>query len=165
MRPGEAFEAALASQPVSSGTAKLATEPLAPGAYEVALVDAEGEILARSAFWLYEPGAEPIVRTSRRSYLAGEPIEVAWTKAPGMKYDWVSVFRARKDPGPPQENCSAGTCGNGNYLVYEYTGARVEGSTNIPSRSLAPGRYEIRLLLDDGYRAVARSAPFRVEAP
>jgi hypothetical protein len=77
---------------------------------------------------------------------------------------------ARRGPGPPQENCSAGVCGNGNYLIYEYTGTQIEGSTTFSADSevgfaawpLKPGRYEVRLLLDDGYRSVATSAPFRV---
>jgi hypothetical protein len=127
-------------------------------------------VVARSEFSLYESGAEPTVSTSKRRYETGEPIDVSWTKAPGMKYDWLSVFKARKGPGPPQENCSAGVCGNGNYLIYEYTGAAIAGSTTFSSDSevgyatwpLKPGRYEVRLLLDDGYRSVATSAPFRV---
>jgi exonuclease III len=175
LRPGESFEAALGSQPTSGadGTLELDTEPLAPGEYEAALVDPAGSVVARSEFWLYEPGAEPTVTTSKRRYAPGEPIEVAWTKAPGMKYDWLSVFKARKKPLPPQENCSAGVCGNGNYLRYEYTGAQIEGSTTIDADSnvgyaawpLPPGEYEIRLLLDDGYRSVAASPKFEIVKP
>ena len=90
-----------------------------------------------------------------------------------MKYDWLAIFKARKGPGPPQENCSAGVCGNGNYLIYEYTGARIEGSTTFSPDSegaaslwpLKPGRYEVRLLLDDGYRSVATSRPFLITKP
>jgi endonuclease/exonuclease/phosphatase family metal-dependent hydrolase len=175
LRPGESFEAALASQPTgrADGTLEFDTGPLAPGTYDAALVDPEGAVVARSGFWLYEAGAEPTVSTSKRSYAAGEPIEAAWTKAPGMKFDWVSVFRARDKPLPPQENCSAGVCGNGTYLLYEYTGAQIEGSTTIDADSnvgyatwpLEPGEYEIRLLLDDGYRSVATSPMFRVVKP
>ena len=175
VRPGEDFEAALASQPTSGvdGTLEFDTEPLAPGEYEAALVDPDGAVVARSQFWLNEPGTEPTVTTSKRRYAAGEPIEVSWTKAPGMKYDWLSVFKARKGPGPPQENCSAGVCGNGNYLIYEYTGARIAGSTTISSNSegagsswpLEPGEYEIRLLLDDGYRSIATSPDFTIVKP
>ncbi len=31
--------------------------------------------------------------TSKKTYV-GEPIEVSWTDAPGMTWDWVSVFPA-----------------------------------------------------------------------
>ena len=176
LRPGESFEAALASESTggaADGTLSFTTEPLAPGSYEAALVDPEGQVVPRSEFWLYEPGAEPTVTTSKRRYTTGEPIEVSWTKAPGMKYDWVSIFKARGKPGPPQENCSAGVCGNGNYLIYEYTGAEIAGSTTFSSDSevgyatwpLKPGRYEVRLLLDDGYRSVATSPSFRIVKP
>jgi endonuclease/exonuclease/phosphatase family metal-dependent hydrolase len=176
LRPGESFEAALASESTggaADGTLSLTTEPLAPGSYEAALVDPEGQVVARSEFWLYEPGAESTVTTSKRRYTTGEPIDVSWTKAPGMKFDWLSIFNARNKPGPPQENCSAGVCGNGNYLIYEYTGAEIAGSTTFSSDSevgyatwpLKPGRYEVRLLLDDGYRSVATSPPFRIVKP
>jgi hypothetical protein len=30
---------------------------------------------------------------------------------------------------------------------------------------LRPGRYELRLMVDDGYQTVARSKPFTIEAP
>jgi endonuclease/exonuclease/phosphatase family metal-dependent hydrolase len=174
VRPGGSFEAALASQGTEEAdeTLSLTTEPLAPGEYEAALVDPGGSVVARSEFWLYEPGSEPTVSTSKRRYDRGEPIDVSWTKAPGMKFDWVSIFKARNKPGPPQENCSAGVCGNGTYLLYEYTGARIAGSTTFSADSevgyatwpLRPGRYEVRLLLDDGYRSVATSPPFRIVA-
>jgi endonuclease/exonuclease/phosphatase family metal-dependent hydrolase len=172
LRPGESFEAALASQPTSGadGTLELDTEPLAPGTYDAALVDPDGAVVARSEFWLYGPGTEPTVTTTKRRYTTGEPIEVSWTKAPGMKFDWLSIFKARRGPGPPQENCSAGVCGNGTYLLYEYTGAEVEGTTAFDAGSevgyatwpLEPGTYEVRLLLDDGYRSVATSPTFKI---
>jgi exonuclease III len=154
------------------GTLSFPTEGLGPGRYEATLRGADGDLVATAPFWLYAPGTEPTVTTSKRSYTTGEPIEVAWTKAPGMKYDWLSIFKPRKGPGPPQENCSAGVCGNGDYLLYEYTGAAIEGSTTFSSDSevgyatwpLRPGRYEVRLLLDDGYRSIATSQPFRIVA-
>jgi hypothetical protein len=74
---------------------------------------------------------------------------------------------------PHASTCSAGYCGNGHYLLYEYTNASIEGSTTFGPASqvgyktwpLGPGSYEIRLLLDDGYRSVAASPQFKIVQP
>jgi hypothetical protein len=88
-----------------------------------------------------------------------------------MRWDWLGVYKPRAGKGVPfATSCNAGYCGNGHYLLYEYTGASIEGTTSFTRRSAAgtgswplrPGRYEVRLLLDDGYRLVARSARFEV---
>ena len=54
------------------------------------------------------------------------------------------------------------------YLAWRYTEARIDGSLPIgpgargpASWPLKPGRYEVRLCLDDSYRCRG-SAPFRV---
>ena len=78
-------------------------------------------------------------------------------------------LRGRRS-GPEASTCNATLCGNGDYLLYEYTRASIEGDTSFTADSftgsgawpLEPGRYEVRLLLDDGYRSVATSRPFRV---
>jgi hypothetical protein len=175
LRPSESFEAALASRPTGGAdrTLEFDTGPLAPGEYEAALLDQDGAVVARSEFWLYESGSEPTVSTSKRRYALGEPIDVSWAGAPGMKFDWVSIFKDRRKPGPPQANCSGDVCGNGTYLLYEYTAATIEGSTTVSSDSgvgyatwpRKPGRYEVRLLLDDGYRSIATSPPFGIVSP
>jgi hypothetical protein len=62
---------------------------------------------------------------------------------------------------------------SGDYLLYEYTRTEVDGRGSFSGSSQAgsgkwppsPGRYEVRLMLDDGYRTVARSQPFTIEAP
>jgi hypothetical protein len=151
------------------GTALLSTAGLRRGAYEAVLLDKHDDVLSRSAFWLYRPGERTKVWTSRHVYRKGSPIRVSWSKAPGMRWDWLSVFPAGGKL-PRQSICNAGYCGNDDYLIYEYTHTQIEGTTRFTKDSLVgngswplkPGRYEIRLLLDDGYRAVARSKPFRV---
>jgi endonuclease/exonuclease/phosphatase family metal-dependent hydrolase len=140
---------------IGDGRATIATESLLPGRYEVALGDAVAE------FWLYEHGSDTSISTSKDTYRAGKPIRVSWENAPGMKFDWIGVFPAGDGADNPHaESCDTGYCGNGNYLLYEYTGATVEGSTTI--RPLRPGRYDVRLLLDDGYQRAAISEPFEV---
>ena len=64
-------------------------------------------------------------------------------------------------------NCSVGYCGNGYYLAYEYTHTDPAGQVTFDAESggpwpLKPGTYQMRLLLDDGYRDVARSVEFVV---
>jgi hypothetical protein len=173
--PAGSSSEALVSRPVGGDldrTMSFATDDIPPGAYGVALLSAEGQVVARTPFWVVPPGADPAVSTAKRRYEQGEAIEVSWANALGMRYDWLAIFKERTRTAPPQESCSAGVCGNGRYLLYEYTGAEIQGSTVFSSDSivgyarwpLAPGRYEVRLLLDDGYRSVATSAPFEIRA-
>jgi endonuclease/exonuclease/phosphatase family metal-dependent hydrolase len=154
------------------GVVALRTAGLAPRAHDVLLVDADGRVRARARVWLHRAGARPSVSTGERVYASGEPIAVRWRNAPGMHWDWLGLYRAGSGgeliPGPP---CMADVCGNGDYLAYEYTDTAPAGATTFDGGSagiawpLRPGRYEIRLLLDDAYWAVARSRPFRVRAP
>ncbi len=103
-----------------------------------------------------------------------DAIVVSWKAAPGMRWDWLAIFApAERDENPNASTCNATTCGNGGDLLYEYTRTAIEGSTSFGPDSavgsstwpLQPGNYEIRLLLDDGYRSLASSAPFKVVNP
>ena len=157
------------------GTLSFATGALVPGAYRAILLDGDGEVLAATPFWLYTPGAKTTVSTGKSVYRVGEPIRVSWTRAPGMKWDWLGVYKAGESADNPNNStCSAGLCGNGHYLVYTYTHASIEGSTTFSAATalagwktwpLANGTYEIRLLLDDGYRSVASSPRFKIVKP
>jgi hypothetical protein len=104
-------------------------------------------VLAASAFWVAEPGAAPSVGTDRRSYASGAPIEVSWRNGPGNKLDWVAIYPA----GDPSLY---------GYVGFRYAGARPAGEVRFGGR-LKPGRYLARLMLDDGYSALAQ-APFEV---
>jgi len=177
VRAGGAPATAVSSQStegVVDGTLTFATAALAPGAYEAVLVDAAGRAVARSPFWLHQRGAVTTVSTAKSVYKVGEPITVFWTKAPGMKFDWLGVYTAGENADNPHATtCSAGYCGNGHYLLYAYTNGSIEGSTGFGPGSLAgyrtwplgTGTYQIRLLLDDGYRSAAVSAPFKIVQP
>lgn len=72
----------------------------------------------------------------------GEPIEIAFTRAPGNRFDWIGLYARGGDPLVDY------------YLEYRYTGAVVEGSVtfDVP---LPPGRYTAYYLLTDVYRQVA----------
>jgi hypothetical protein len=113
--------------------------------------------------WLYPSGEPTRVSVGRPKYLVGAPIDVHWSNAPGMGLDWVSVFR-----------CATTKCApNSDYLVYSYTGSRIEGQVPIGPASiegnetwpLPPGRHVARLLPDDGLRSVAQSKVFEVVVP
>ena len=88
-----------------------------------------------------------------------------------MKWDWMSVFPAGSGLNSPHAaDCATGYCGNGNYSLYEYTDASIEGSTTLREESagpwpIKPGRYDVRLLEDDGYTRAAVSSPFEIVKP
>ncbi len=148
---------------------KLGSLLLAPGAYEAALQDAEGKVLARAPFWIRARDALPEVAAAETVVKAGAPVKVSWRNAPGMKHDWIAIYKA----GDPDMY---------GYLAYLYTGAEVEGEAVFATEgntaphapadylesplaeALAPGEYELRLLRDDSYVLLAR-APFTVKAP
>ena len=170
---------ALVSRPTGDGAPQdgsvvLSTAGLAPAAYEAALLDGRGAVLSRSPFWLYAPGTPTIVTTSKSVYASGEPIVVSWTNAPGFRWDWLGIYAPGEgDSNPNDPTCEAGACGNTRYLLYEYTHSAIEGTASFTADSLVgyttwpvtQGTYEIRLLLDDGYRSIASSAPFKVVNP
>jgi endonuclease/exonuclease/phosphatase family protein len=174
VRAGGSVGSAVASKSTGGavdGSLDFATGSLAPGAYEAVLVSQGGSAIARSPFWLYEPGSVATVSTSTSRYQVGERIRVSWTQAPGMKWDWLGIYTAGSGADNPNNStCFAGTCGNGHYLLYEYTNAAIEGSTTFGPASLVgyktwplgPGTYEVRLLVDDGYRSVTSSPRFKI---
>jgi hypothetical protein len=100
----------------------------------------------------------------------GEPIRVRWRAAPGYRFDWLGVFAPGRGPAQNAEDCNAGTCGNGHYLLFHYTDTLIQGSALIGPASFAGyrswplkvGTYEIRLLMDDGYRLLGISNSFKV---
>jgi hypothetical protein len=159
----------------ADGTLSFATASLAPGAYKAVLRGPSGQTLSRSRFWLYRPGTPTTVTTSKTRYKVGEPIRVSWKKAPGMKFDWLGLYSAGESAdNKNQTTCSAGYCGNGHYFLYTYTHNTIEGSTTFDEDSpagwktwdqIGTGTYQIRLLLDDGYRSAAVSAPFKIVQP
>ena len=138
------------------------TTHLTRGRYDAKLKSADGRTLSRTAFWVYTRDSHATVTTSRRTYRVGQPIRVRWTRAPGMGLDWIGIFRCRR------VKCA----GPGDYLLYTYTRTRIAGRGVIgPSAAtlegavswpLRPGRYVVRLLIDDSYISIAHSRHFRI---
>ena len=97
--PGGGFEidATDADDQSADGVYEQATDKDTPtGEYEVELVDTAGDVVTSTTFFLYPPGTEASITTSKKVYKVGEPIEVSWAGAPGMKWDWTSVFPATR---------------------------------------------------------------------
>jgi exonuclease III len=166
---GPKVDATDAEEQSTDGLYGQATDENTPtGEYEAELVGMTGKVVASTTFFLYPPGTEASITTSKKVYKVGEPVEVSWADAPGMKWDWMSVFPAGSGlKNPRAADCATGYCGNGNYSLYEYTHASVEGSTTLRKQSagpwpIEPGRYDVRLLVDDGYTRAAVSTPFEV---
>jgi hypothetical protein len=153
----------------ADGTVAFDTSAYDPGAYQAVLLDGS-TVVSRSPFWLYAPGTPTTVRTTKSVYAVGEPIRVRWDAAPGNKWDWLGIYKPGNGPAPLIPICTGGYCGNGHYLLYEYTAASIAGTTSFTSASapgyltwpLGPGNYQIRMLEDDGYRLLATSATFKI---
>ncbi|MEV0040264.1 endonuclease/exonuclease/phosphatase family protein [Streptomyces sp. NPDC050804] len=142
------------------GTVALPTKRLRQGEYDVVLRSNGGKVLSKTQVWLYPKGEPTRVSVGKSTYRTGRPIDVSWSNAPGMGLDWISVFACPKNKCEP----------NSDYLVYTYTGSRIEGHGEIGPDSigaedswpLKPGRYVVRLLPDDGLLSVAESKVFTV---
>jgi len=56
-----------------------------------------------------------------------------------MKWDWTSVFPAGSGLNNPHAaDRATDYCGNGNYSLYEYRDASIEGSTTLREESAGP---------------------------
>jgi hypothetical protein len=131
---------------------KFGSHLLPPGGYDAVLLNGAGQEVARSSFWLLAKDAEPEVAIQQKKIKHGMPVTASWRNAPGMKFDWVAIYKA-------------GETNPMNYVGYVYTDATVEGSKAIGKDALGadlePGKYEVRLLKDDCYDTLA-AASFEV---
>lgn len=148
--PAEGAEGATSSTPVTeaSGTAELDTAGLEAAPYEVQLQGEDGSVLTSAPVWFLEPGAGPTVQTLKPVYKVGEPIKVSWYGAPANRWDWIGTYERNDTPGA--------------YIQYEYTEATVAGETTVSGGSpgswpLPPGKYSVYLLIDDGYKVLAKN--------
>ena len=134
----------------AAGSRDVPAADLEPGAYE-AVLSADGDELARAAFWVAEPGEPAEVRTTERTYGVGDPITVDWSNAPANRWDWIGLYKRDADPDVAY------------YLSYLYTEASVAGSVTFDAENgvgkwpLEPGRYTVYFLIDDSYQEIAGS--------
>jgi endonuclease/exonuclease/phosphatase family metal-dependent hydrolase len=149
---------------IHDGTVTFSSRRLAQGRYDVLLKSAGGRTISLTPFWVYTRGSQATVEPRRREFRVGQPINVHWTRAPGMNLDWIGVFRCHR------VKCAD----NGGYLLYTYTRTKIVGHGAIgPSAAtlegavswpLPPGTYVVRLLVDDSYISIAQSRRFRIRA-
>lgn len=139
-------------EPGDRPTIKLSTIGFEPGRYDSVMVDGEGKELARTRFSIVPADAKATIKVTQAAVKTGGDIAVAWSGAPGFRFDWVGVYR-KNEPSVY------------NYLGFVYTGAKHEGELTFPATSLyeelAPGDYEVRLMHDDHYATLA-VAPFTI---
>jgi hypothetical protein len=146
----------LPAGPDPDGSVAFDTTQLEQGAYDVVLLDATDTERSRDTVVLIAEGEQTVLTVADPTLEGDQRLEVGWAFAPGNQFDWLAVFRA-------------GVAAKGDpYLAWRYTEARIDGSLPIgpgargpASWPLKPGRYEVRLCLDDSYRCRG-SAPFRV---
>jgi hypothetical protein len=133
----------------TQGAWQLPTAELEPNSYDVVLRDSSGAALARTTFWLVEPGTTPQLSTDRPVYRSGEAITVSWQNAPGNKWDWLGIYEKGAEPNVDS------------YSTWAYTGATISGSETLDREDsggpwpLPPGEYSVYLLIDDSYEKVA----------
>ncbi len=133
-------------------TFKFSTFGLAPGPYDAVMLDPEGAELTRTRFSVVGEDRQTTLTVATPTIKVGDGISVAWTGAPGLRFDWIGIYH-RGDPDLY------------NYLAFAYTGATLEGDMTLTPdlyyAELAPGDYELRLMADDHY-AVQAVASFTV---
>jgi len=135
---------------VTSGMSTIGTGALAPADYEVQLLHVTGGITSRTPVRVAADGEVATIRLPSATRASGDPIEVVFTGAPGSRWDWIGLYPRGGDPNVDD------------YEYYTYTGSRVSGSVTVDDRGegawpLAPGEYDVLLLLDDGYVELARA--------
>lgn len=139
-------------EPGDRPSIKLSTIGFEPGRYDAVMMDGEGKELTRTRFSIVSADAKATISVTQAAVKTGGDIAVAWTGAPGFRFDWVGVYR-KNEPSVY------------NYLGFVYTGAKHEGELTFPAASLyeelAPGDYEVRLMHDDHYATLA-VAPFTI---
>jgi endonuclease/exonuclease/phosphatase family metal-dependent hydrolase len=156
-RPGSVTPQVRMPVTESFGRLELADGALPAGHYSISLIDDSGFPASKNEFWILDPDATPTVRVAGVRHAAGETLPIAWSNTPGNRNDWIGIFDAAA--GDDSEA----------YVSYGYVGARSSGSMLLGPDTvegawpLPPGTYVARLMLDDGFRILAKSAPFSVE--
>ncbi len=141
----------------ASGDIKVDTTKLAPGGYQVELVDGDGDVVATNELYVRPKAAKVDLTTDASSYEVGKPIAVRWTDGPANRWDWIGVYKAGAD-NPEKDS----------YLVWGYTGGHDAGALPPATEGelvlgrdhqgkpwpLPPGKYVAHYLLTDQYTSV-----------
>ncbi|AUH71999.1 endonuclease/exonuclease/phosphatase family protein [Legionella sainthelensi] len=101
---------------------------------------------------------KPRIMVSKKVLKSGEPIKIIWKNSPGYFYDYISISPKNRHRAL-NETVRLYTHGKINGII-QYSNKNVQGNwTNWykshASWPLAPGVYDIKLMLDDGYNSLA----------
>lgn len=139
------------------GRSSLPDEPLGSGRFELSLIDGTGFAVSSNEFWIVDADATPWLQIDGSRHAIGEPLPFVWQHAPGNRNDWIGIFDATASDDSEE------------YLTYGYVGARPSGRLQLGAETvedtwpLPAGDYVARLMLDDGFVILAKSAPFTIE--
>lgn len=153
---GDVSQAATTESGATSGEITVDTGELEPDGYDIVLLDADGEEVARNSFWVRSVEADVVIETGQDTYGVGEPIDISWDDGPANRWDWIGVYRSSS--ADPRKD---------DYLLWGYTGdhesgalpPQVFGGMTLSADSqgqpwpLPPGDYRIHYLLTDRYRS------------
>ncbi|KTD10965.1 Endonuclease/Exonuclease/phosphatase family protein [Legionella gratiana] len=101
---------------------------------------------------------KPQILVSKKSLKSGESFKIIWKNAPGYYYDYISI--SPKDRNRTMnETVRLYTQGEINGII-QYANKNVQGNwinwyKAHASWPLAPGAYDVKLMLDDGYNSLA----------
>ncbi len=122
------------------------------GEYRILLHDAAGAIASENRYWYQGDALQPRLVVKQESADCETGLVAKWNNAPGHRYDWLGVF------GPDDSEPRA----------WLHIDAAIDGEVCLDANSLTgtwpspPGRYVLRLMLDDSYQLLAESATFQI---
>ena len=73
------------------------TSGLQAGAYDAVMLDPTGVELTRTRFFVVAKDGAASLGVPTLTIKTGEGINVVWTGAPGMRFDWIGIYH-RADP-------------------------------------------------------------------
>jgi hypothetical protein len=126
------------------------TMPMTPGAYQFRLLVSGYTRVATSATVTVTPPPPAQLTTNVTTASVGTPVTVTLTAGYGGPTDWIALASTNAP--------------NNVYLQWVYVGAGVttrDWTVTIP----APGTYEFRLFLQNGFTRAATSPPVTVTSP
>lgn len=146
--------------PGQDGRLTFSTTNWTPGHYNLLLVDKKGNKLASSSFWMIPANAIPKITVSPNPAKTGQPVTITWSYAPGNRLDYLRI-------NPVGSKKLAWGEAVRLYLHSQVNGQMTYDPKNVKGNWLAwhvgeegkwplsPGRYEINLMLDDGFTQLA----------
>lgn len=104
--------------------------------------------------------ATPALELKKIQFRSGESIMIRWENAPGNRYDYISITPVGARQDLPQNTLRLYTRAKTNGSI-TYNAKNAKGNwlawnkSEAPHWPLAPGKYQIQLMLDDSYTTLA----------